>query len=137
MSYGLSIVLFVYAMRGLGAARTSALFGTAPLAGVMVSSLLFRETYGISFIIAVPLMLIGTMLLASEAHSHNHVHEKTVHEHRHRHADIHHVHIHTQGEFQAQSHSHLHSHDHLEHEHSHLPDINHRHAHISQDGIEP
>ena len=137
MGYGLSIVLFVYAMRGLGAARTSALFGTAPLAGVVVSFLLFRETYGISFIIAVPLMLIGTMLLASEAHSHNHVHEKTVHEHRHRHDDIHHVHIHTQEEFQAQSHSHLHSHDHLEHEHPHLPDIHHRHAHISQDGIEP
>ena len=137
MGYGLSIVLFVYAMRGLGAARTSALFGTAPLAGVVVSSLLFRETYGISFTIAVPLMLIGTMLLAREAHSHNHVHEKAVHEHRHRHDDIHHVHIHTQEEFQAQSHSHLHSHDHLEHEHSHLPDIQHRHAHISQDGIEP
>ena len=137
MGYGLSIVLFVYAMRGLGAARTSALFGTAPLAGVVVSSLLFRETYGISFIIAVPLMLIGTMLLASEAHSHNHVHEKAVHEHRHRHDDIHHVHIQTQGKFQAQSHSHLHSHDHLEHEHPHLPDIQHRHAHISQDGIEP
>jgi drug/metabolite transporter (DMT)-like permease len=137
MGYGLSIVLFVYAMRGLGAARTSALFGTAPLAGVVVSSLLFRETYGISFTIAVPLMLIGTMLLAREAHSHNHVHEKAVHEHRHRHDDIHHVHIHTQEEFQAQSHSHLHSHDHLEHEHPHLPDIQHRHAHISQDGIEP
>jgi drug/metabolite transporter (DMT)-like permease len=137
MSYGLSIVLFVYAMRGLGVARTSALFGTAPLAGVVVSSLLFREIYGISFIIAIPLMLIGTMLLASEAHSHNHIHEKTVHEHRHCHADIHHVHIHTQKEFQAQSHSHLHSHDHLEHEHPHLPDIHHRHAHISQDGIEP
>lgn len=137
MGYGLSIVLFVYAMRGLGAARTSTLFGTAPLAGVVVSSLLFRETYGISFTIAVPLMLIGTMLLASEAHSHNHVHEKAVHEHRHRHDDIHHVHIHTQEEFQAQSHSHLHSHDHLEHEHPHLPDIQHRHAHISQDGIEP
>jgi drug/metabolite transporter (DMT)-like permease len=137
MGYGLSIVLFVYAMRGLGAARTSTLFGTAPLAGVVVSSLLFRETYGISFTIAVPLMLIGTMLLAREAHSHNHVHEKAVHEHRHRHDDIHHVHIHKQEEFQAQSHSHLHSHDHLEHEHPHLPDIHHRHAHISQDGIEP
>jgi drug/metabolite transporter (DMT)-like permease len=39
LSYGLSITLFVYAMRGLGAARTSALFGTAPLAGIALSFL--------------------------------------------------------------------------------------------------
>jgi len=33
LSYGISIALFILAMRGLGAARTSALFGTAPFAG--------------------------------------------------------------------------------------------------------
>ncbi len=37
LSYGLSIILFIRALRGLGAARTSALFGTAPIAGVLVS----------------------------------------------------------------------------------------------------
>lgn len=34
ISYGMSIVLFIRAMRGLGASRTSALFGTSPMAGV-------------------------------------------------------------------------------------------------------
>ncbi len=44
VSYGLSITLFIRAMRGLGAARTSALFGTAPLAGVALSFILLKES---------------------------------------------------------------------------------------------
>lgn len=43
LSYGLSIVLFIQAMRGLGAARTRALFSTAPFAGMLLSFLLFQE----------------------------------------------------------------------------------------------
>jgi drug/metabolite transporter (DMT)-like permease len=39
----MSIVLFIRAMRGLGASRTSALFGTAPLAGVILSLIIFRD----------------------------------------------------------------------------------------------
>ncbi|WP_242877364.1 EamA family transporter [Desulfosporosinus sp. BG] len=48
-SYGLSIVLFIRAMRELGSARTSALFGTAPFVGVALSLLLFRESQGTLF----------------------------------------------------------------------------------------
>src|SRR6185503_11642176 len=43
LSYGLSTMLFIYSMRGLGAARTSALYGTAPLAGVLLSIVIFGE----------------------------------------------------------------------------------------------
>lgn len=41
LSYGASIVLFIHAMRGIGAARTSALFSSAPLAGISLSFLFF------------------------------------------------------------------------------------------------
>ena len=45
LSYGLSITLFVLALRGLGAARTSALFSTSPLSGLALTFILFRETH--------------------------------------------------------------------------------------------
>lgn len=57
-SYGVSIVLFIRAMRGLGAARTSALFSTSPLAGMLFSFLLFRETLGWTFFLSVPIMVM-------------------------------------------------------------------------------
>jgi drug/metabolite transporter (DMT)-like permease len=42
-SYGLSVYLFILAMRGLGSARTSALFGSAPFVGMLLSIVLLRE----------------------------------------------------------------------------------------------
>ncbi|MEP7291580.1 MAG: DMT family transporter [Chloroflexota bacterium] len=131
LSYGLSIVLFIRAMRGLGAARTSALFGTAPLVGVALSFLLFRETLTLFFIVALPLMIIAAWLLFSEQHSHRHVHETMTHDHRHRHDDGHHNHDHPGMVARSLTHSHIHTHEHIEHEHPHLPDIHHRHIHES------
>src|SRR6185369_12886825 len=52
VSYGLSTMLFIRSMRGLGAARTSALYGTAPLAGVLLSIVIFGELPSFFFIIA-------------------------------------------------------------------------------------
>ena len=57
ISYGLSTMLFIRSMRGLGAARTSALYGTAPLAGVLLSFLIFRDPITILFGIAAILMV--------------------------------------------------------------------------------
>jgi drug/metabolite transporter (DMT)-like permease len=127
LSYGISIVLFIRAMRALGAARTSALFGTAPLAGMILSFILFREFPGWMFIISLPLMVLGTLFLVSEEHEHYHIHEMTVHEHAHVHDDGHHEHDHDGGHIQ--NHSHIHKHDELAHMHHHLPDIHHRHIH--------
>ena len=42
-SYGASLTLFVLGLRKLGSARTSALFGTAPLSGVVISWLVLGE----------------------------------------------------------------------------------------------
>lgn len=130
-SYGLSIVLFVLAMRNLGSARTSALFGTAPFIGAILSFILFRSIPGILFMIAFPIMISGTILLMKDKHGHYHNHEPMIHEHKHTHNDGHHYHIHCEiPDFMDISHSHMHEHEALEHTHAHMPDINHRHGHI-------
>ena len=119
--YGLSTMLFIYSMRGLGAARTSALYGTAPLAGVLLSFIIFRDPISLLFIFAAALMAAGALLLANEEHAHFHIHMPVVHEHRHRHDEFH---MHDASD---RTHSHEHMHPHTEHEHEHMPDIHHRH----------
>jgi drug/metabolite transporter (DMT)-like permease len=121
ISYGLSTMLFIYSMRGLGAARTSALYGTAPLAGVLLSFLIFHDPLTLLFIVAAVLMVAGAYLLANEEHAHFHIHMPVVHEHRHSHDEFH-VH-----DGHAEAHSHEHEHPRTEHEHGHMPDIHHRH----------
>jgi drug/metabolite transporter (DMT)-like permease len=133
LSYGLSNALFIRAMRGLGAARTSALFGTAPLAGIGQSFLFLREGTSLMLWLAIPLVIAGTVLLVSENHSHRHLHEVIIHEHPHSHDDEQHKHDHTASELHAGSHSHPHEHTRYEHEHLHMPDIDHRHTHEAVD----
>jgi drug/metabolite transporter (DMT)-like permease len=130
LSYGLSIVLFIHAMRGLGAARTSALLGTAPISGILLSLIIFQDMPSWLFLIAAPLMLVGTLLLVDEQHEHHHIHESISHDHAHVHEDDHHQHCHDCDE--ALKHSHLHQHDELAHTHHHLPDLNHRHVHSTE-----
>jgi len=122
VSYGLSTMLFIYSMRGLGAARTSALYGTAPLAGVLLSFLIFKDPITLLFGIAALLMVAGALLLANEEHAHFHIHMPVVHEHIHHHDDE--FHSHGDGK---ETHSHEHEHPRTEHEHGHMPDIHHRH----------
>lgn len=127
LSYGFSIVLFIRAMRGLGAARTSALFGTAPLAGVALSFLIFGGAPPWGFAVALVLMVVGTIILIREQHGHFHTHEAMVHEHAHSHDDGHHEHYHEGAS--VREHSHVHEHGNLNHEHEHMPDLHHRHTH--------
>ncbi len=122
--YGLSTILFIRSMRGLGAARTSALYGTAPLAGVVLSIFMFREIPSALFIVAGLLMLGGAYLLVNEVHTHQHLHPLINHDHAHSHADADHAHDSTPG-----IHSHAHEHAVAEHGHDHTPDIHHRHGH--------
>lgn len=121
ISYGLSTMLFIYSMRGLGAARTSALYGTAPLAGVLLSILIFKDPLTLLFGVAALMMVAGALLLANEEHAHFHIHMPVVHEHRHQHDEFH---AHDETEV---AHSHAHEHPLTEHEHGHMPDIHHRH----------
>lgn len=124
LSYGLSTMLFIRSMRGLGAARTSALYGTAPLAGVVLSIFMFGEFPSFFFIIAAVLMVGGALLLINEEHMHSHVHTAIFHEHSHSHNDGMHGH-----DTVAGVHSHGHEHPQEEHDHDHMPDIHHRHGH--------
>jgi len=129
ISYGLSTMLFIYSMRGLGAARTSALYGTAPLAGVLLSFIIFRDPVTLLFVFAATLMAAGALLLANEEHAHFHIHMPVVHEHRHGHDEFH-VH-----DTLGIAHSHEHEHLRTEHEHGHMPDIHHRHEDVEHDEI--
>lgn len=129
-SYGLSIVLCILAMRNLGAARTSALFGTAPFAGALLSFILFQEIPDMIFFISILVMALGAILLLSENHGHEHFHNRLEHTHRHSHNDQHHTHKHDSSENGSDiQHSHFHIHEAVNHLHKHAPDIHHRHAH--------
>lgn len=59
ISYGLSIFLYVYAQRELGAAKTSAYYAIAPFIGVGLSFIIFRKMPTSSFVIALIIMMLG------------------------------------------------------------------------------
>jgi hypothetical protein len=133
ISYGISIQLFIVAMRHMGAARTSTLFGIAPFVGVVLSLVLLREKPQILFWVSLPVMLAGAWLMLTENHKHYHVHELMVHDHHHLHPDDHHVHVYQEEvPLVNGSHTHEHRHEPLEHEHGHAPDLHHRHEHPTQ-----
>src|SRR6185295_10634622 len=93
LGYGVSLVLFVLALRHLGTARTGAYFSLAPFVGGVVSILWLGEAVTASMLVAAVLMALGLWLHLSERHDHEHEHEAMEHEHRH-HYDIHHQHEH-------------------------------------------
>ncbi len=126
--YGASLVLFVLALRGLGAARSGAYFSTAPFIGAAVSLLLLDEPAPPSFWAAAGLMALGVWLHLTERHEHEHVHEAVEHTHRHVH-DEHHPHLHPDGVEGGPAHTHRHRHARLQHQHPHYPDTDHQHAH--------
>ncbi len=126
--YGFSLVLFVVALRGLGAARTGAYFSTAPFAGVALAMGALGEPAGAGFWLAASLMAAGVWLHVSERHEHTHTHDPIEHLHAHTH-DEHHTHAHAFEWTRGETHSHLHTHARLTHRHPHFPDIHHRHEH--------
>ena len=128
LGYGVSLVLFVLALRGLGTARTGAYFSTAPFVGAAVSLLMLGEKPGELFWVAGALMLLGVWLHLSERHRHEHTHEALAHSHRHRH-DAHHQHDHDFPWDGTEPHTHPHVHAPLTHIHRHYPDLHHRHKH--------
>jgi hypothetical protein len=126
--YGLSIVLDVYALRMLGAAREAAFFATAPFMGALAAIPLLRERPSVSHLVAAALMGLGIFLLVREHHRHLHAHEEIEHDHAHVH-DEHHRHEHDGSETPAEPHAHPHRHLPLVHDHPHVPDLHHRHRH--------
>jgi drug/metabolite transporter (DMT)-like permease len=128
LGYGISLVLFVLALRGLGTARTGAYFSTAPFIGAATALMVFPETTTLAFWVAAALMGLGVWLHLTEHHVHEHLHETLEHEHEHEH-DEHHQHTHDTEWDGSAKHSHHHTHLAIRHSHPHYPDIHHRHAH--------
>ncbi|KJS76481.1 MAG: membrane protein [Comamonadaceae bacterium BICA1-1] len=132
LGYGVSLVLFVLALRGLGTARASAYFATAPFIGVALSLLLLGEATSWLFWLAGLLMAVGVWLHLGERHAHLHQHEAQEHEHWHTH-DAHHRHTHEGANAGASpgiaGHRHWHRHEPLTHRHPHYPDTHHQHRH--------
>ena len=127
VGYGLSLTLFVVALRNLGTARTGAYFSLAPFIGAALAVALGAPLTG-TLLLAGLCMGSGVWLHLSENHVHRHRHAPLEHEHRHIH-DEHHQHSHAPDEKMTEPHSHQHVHDGLEHTHPHFPDVHHRHEH--------
>ena len=128
LSYGVSLALFVVALRELGTARTGAYFSIAPFAGALIALPLLGEEASWQLATAGALMAIGIWLHLTERHGHRHRHVAVEHEHSHVH-DEHHRHLHPPGTPEGEPHAHRHAHEPLSHDHPHYPDSHHRHGH--------
>lgn len=126
LGVGVSLVLFMLALRHLGAARTGAYFSLAPFIGAVIALALLHEPLTVQIAVAGLLMGVGLWLHLAERHEHEHIHEVMEHEHVHLH-DEHHQHTHDG--LVTEPHSHRHRHGPLRHTHPHYPDLHHQHGH--------
>jgi drug/metabolite transporter (DMT)-like permease len=126
--YGLSLALFVVALRHLGAARTGAYFSTAPFIGAATAVVASQQPLTIQLVAAGALMALGVWLHVTERHAHAHTHARMVHAHAHTH-DEHHRHSHGPQDPPGEPHTHAHEHEPLTHSHPHVPDMHHDHRH--------
>ena len=129
LSYGASILLDVYALRLVGAAREAAYFATAPFFGALLAVPLLGERIGVREALAATLMIAGVRLLLRERHEHLHRHAPLLHEHVHTHDDGHHAHAHDAPVAPGVAHSRPHAHEAVAHSHPHVSDAHHRHEH--------
>jgi drug/metabolite transporter (DMT)-like permease len=128
LGYGVSLALYVVALRDLGAARTGAYFSTAPFLGAVAAVVALGEPVSAVLLIAGALMGLGVWLHLTERHEHAHVHDPMLHTHPHIH-DEHHRHAHRPEEPLGEPHTHAHEHEPLQHVHPHTPDMHHLHRH--------
>jgi drug/metabolite transporter (DMT)-like permease len=128
LGYGVSLVLFVLALRHLGSARAGAYFAVAPFFGAALAIILQGDALTWQLVAAGALMAVGVWLHVTERHDHLHAHEHQEHMHPHVH-DEHHRHEHDFAWDGTEPHTHGHVHLPLVHAHPHYPDVHHRHPH--------
>ena len=58
-AFGYGLVLFIRALRAMGAARAGAIYAAAPFIGCLVSLAIFSEPLGLQFWLSLPLFLAG------------------------------------------------------------------------------
>jgi drug/metabolite transporter (DMT)-like permease len=126
-AYGVSLVLFIVAMRHVGTARAGAYFSVAPFFGAVLALALGAPVTA-PLVIAALLMALGIWLHLTERHEHEHTHEAITHDHWHVH-DEHHQHEHDEPVAAGIRHRHVHTHEAITHTHEHYPDVHHRHEH--------
>ena len=91
-AYGVSLVLFIVALRHVGTARAGAYFSIAPFFGAVLAVAL-GAPITVPLLIAAALMALGVWLHLTERHEHEHSHGDLVHTHAH-YPDVHHRHEH-------------------------------------------
>ncbi len=128
LAYGISLVLFIVALRHIGTARAGAYYSTAPFFGAILA-IVMGDPVTIPLLIAGVLMAVGVWLHLTERHAHPHTHVPLSHEHWHTHPDEHHDHAHARPVAAGTRHRHAHEHAELTHTHEHYPDSHHRHLH--------
>ena len=128
LAYGVSLVLFIVALRHVGTARASAYYSVAPFFGAVLAVIL-GDALTWQLVVAALLMAVGVWLHLTERHEHEHTHEAVTHEHWHSHDDGHHDHGHPEPVAAGFRHRHLHTHEQVSHRHPHYPDSHHRHPH--------
>lgn len=112
IAYGLSIFTYIRAQKTLGAAKTSAYYAVAPFIGAFLSFTLLHESLSLAYLLALLIMIVGTVLVAADTLVHHHIHEHT-HTFTHTHDGTTHTHTIT----------HSHDHEHI------ISDNKHGHTH--------
>jgi drug/metabolite transporter (DMT)-like permease len=128
VSYGFSIMLYIFGAQQLGATRSQLLFATSPFLGVILAWSIFHEHIQPAQLAAAPFIAAGIYFMLTARHGHEHAHEAQSHTHSHQHDDGHHTHVHP-GLPAWVRHTHPHEHEPVTHTHEHLPDLHHRHEH--------
>ncbi len=121
VAYGLSIFAYIRAQSVLGAAKTSAYYAAAPFIGAFLSFAILRESLTASYLVALAVMLAGSVLVVQDTlarhHEHEHAHyfththdgsthtHKVVHSHGHDHyiSENKHGHRHNEAELKRLS----------------------------------
>ena len=128
LGIGVSLALFVVALRHLGTARTGGYFSTAPFLGALAAVVVLGEPVTSQLVLAGALVAFGVWLHLTEDHVHEHEHAAMEHAHPHCH-DEHHQHAHAPGDPAGEPHTHWHRHAPMLHKHPHMPDMHHAHRH--------
>ena len=112
VAYGLSIFLYVRAQSVIGAAKTSAYYAVNPFIGSFLSFLFLNEKLTWTYLIALLVMILGSVLVVADTLIRHHAHEHQ------------HTFTHTHG---GSTHTHtiVHSHDH----NHYITDSGHGHHH--------
>lgn len=99
VAYGLSISFYIMAQSVLGAAKTSAYYAIAPFVGVLLSVIFLHEQITINYLIALAIMLVGSLIIVIDtlkvehehlhSHSFEHTHDGSTHSHTTEHSHVH------------------------------------------------